>query len=619
MFSSFSNSAFSMRYYKKPISINNVQIFPNPSLPYFISPLGFTELNHIETCAFSNVDFGDGVSRTGTFVAIGSSSYTISKPHYFPGKAFVPTSSTANFTSASYMYDPSTGGYLSNKSTTVSGIVYSGEYLELKMPFPFILKFTSFQGYQQLPDMFTNDSIICGSNDDGTTWTLLDRITTNQEIDLKSGATLSSNTTAYSKYRYIGISTKNFRYLVYRNIVMQGTIINAFDGLDILPRSDIAFDSTNINTSSAFITDYKFGVEEYTKVSGEFKVSCSSAHNNYRAGYAFKSTLDTWAIADSAYSTDPETNYLYDGSNSTSASGITYNGEWLQIECPMEFNLKYFSYSHHKSITGIWMRKVVVVGSNDGNVWNYLTTVDAPTLAETNTKSQLYGNTTAYKFYRYIVTNAGGTYGNPYLSLITMKTYIPIGYNTTFSLPVLSPGLPDFFTNIEQTEEQLIENIEQTIEVEGWTFPTPTPNGLVLRFNNLELSNYYSFYTYEGLTQQYVVCFIIGGPHELKIISQNTPFTTGTYTVGLKVTTTKGYSEAHKIYVKIGGIDAFPDGIGFTGIGEEPTTQPWINPKNNSFVIQHEGDRTMEIWSVSTETDWITSGLFVAELVVYKN
>ena len=57
-----------------------------------------------------------------------------------------------------------------------------------------------------------------------------------------------------------------------------------FDGLDILPRSDIVFDTTNITTSSAFITDYNFGFE---KVSGEFKVTCSGAISSYRAGYAF--------------------------------------------------------------------------------------------------------------------------------------------------------------------------------------------------------------------------------------------------------------------------------------------------------------------------------------------
>ena len=146
------------------------------------------------------------------------------------------------------------------------------------------------------------------------------------------------------------------------------------------------------------------------------------------------------------------------------------------------------------------------------------------------------------------------------------------------------------------------------------------------RFNNLELTNSSCFYTYEGLTQQYVVRFVTDRPQTQKMISQNTPFTTGTYTVGLKVNTCKGtegdiltgYSYLHKIYVKIGGIDVFPEGIGLgESIGRYPTTQPWINPKNISFDIPTNGDRTMEIWSVSTSAE--VSNLFVAELVVYKN
>ena len=146
-------------------------------------------------------------------------------------------------------------------------------------------------------------------------------------------------------------------------------------------------------------------MEEDTNVSGEFKVTCSSAHSSYRVGYAFKSTLDTWAgIPTGTGYTYDGTNYGYGGSISTSASGNTYNGEWLQIECPMEFNLKYFSYSYHRSGSHLYMRQVVVVASNNGSTWDYLTTVDAPTNLDMNTKSQLSENTSAYKFYRYIVT-----------------------------------------------------------------------------------------------------------------------------------------------------------------------------------------------------------------------
>ena len=109
-----------------------------------------------------------------------------------------------------------------------------------------------------------------------------------------------------------------------------------------------------------------------------------------------------------------------------------------------------------------------------------------------------------------------------------MKTYIPIGYHTTFSLPALSPG--------NTGKNSWVNSGQQTIE--GWTFPTT--NWVVQRFNNLELTNSPCFYTYEGLTQQNVVRFVTDRPQTQKMISQNTPFTTGTYTVGIKVNTCSG-------------------------------------------------------------------------------
>ena len=74
-------------------------------------------------------------------------------------------------------------------------------------------------------------------------------------------------------------------------------------------------------------------MEEYTTVSGEFKVTCSSAISSYHAGYAFLPFLNTWAVGgDNVYSFDAETSYPNIGSVTTSASGNTYSSEWLQID-----------------------------------------------------------------------------------------------------------------------------------------------------------------------------------------------------------------------------------------------------------------------------------------------
>ena len=384
-------------------------------------------------------------------------------------------------------------------------------------------------------------------------------------------------------------------------------IPHPFDELHILSRNDIIFDTINEATSSAFITDYQFGYDETTIVSGEFKVTASASHNNYRVGYAFNTSFNTWA-AEGGYD---GTTYQYNGGITTSASGSDYTGHWLQIECPMAFILRYMSYSHLNAVKEIWMHGVAIVASNDGIDWNYLTTIDAPTLQDTNTKSQLSGNTTAYKFYRFIVTHAGGN-SNAYLSSVTMKTYNPVVYNTDFSLPTLREG------NICRDHWIGLGNYNKGFD--GWNFPT-TYYG-VQRYNNLELSKSKCFYTYEGLNQKYTVRFLSERGDIQKAISQNTSFTTGTYTVGIKVTASrKGYANDHKIYIKIGGVDVFPDGIGFPDIGMYPTTQGWINPRNTSFDIPSDGDRTIEVWSVRGMGLELGSQsfLYIAELVVFKN
>ena len=417
MFSSFSNSGFSMRYFKiasiqqppvfKPYDVGFNTYFQEPALQeglrhkqqftngwtgmvggWAFSPTQFIvqRFNNKETGGTSNFVSYDGLDQKYTLRFITDKIQTQKV-----------TSTPANFTPGLYK--------ISIKMVGCELGYYEDHKIYVKIDgidvFPNGLGFT---GIGSNPtdhqwQKFTNDSFFIENSGD-------------KIIELWSDRSINNG--LWSNI-----------YVAELDILREEN----FDGLDILPRSDIVFDTTNITTSSALITDYNFGFE---KVSGEFKVTCSSAHSSYRAGYAFKSTLDTWAgIPTGTGYTYDGTNFGYGGSVSTSASGNTYSGEWLQIECPMEFNLKYFSYSHHRSVAHLFMRQVVVVASNDGINWNNLTTVDAPTLAETNTKSQLYGNTTLYKFYRYIVTmgifvgdsNAG--YINAYLSLITMKTYIP--------------------------------------------------------------------------------------------------------------------------------------------------------------------------------------------------
>jgi len=238
---------------------------PWSNLPNFEGDYSLTY--HDQACDFSTVDFGDGIARSGTFVVIGSTSNTPNNKSYWPGTAFVPDYTqlredaggiyppygglrsvyNAAFLSGDNTYDAN-GNYSSNIFTSVFNTQEDtttnkyGEYLELRSPFPFILKYTSYVGRRLSDTHYAKETIICGSNDNGTTWTLLDRITDADktrvqtptdpmvyENELNSGTRLDHNITAYKWFRYIGIkiNASTDRSLLYRQVKVKGIIINS--------------------------------------------------------------------------------------------------------------------------------------------------------------------------------------------------------------------------------------------------------------------------------------------------------------------------------------------------------------------------------------------------------
>lgn len=92
--------------------------------------------------------------------------------------------------------------------------------------------------------------------------------------------------------------------------------------------------------------------------------------------------------------------------NGTSAPVL---GEWLQVQTPFAFHLTYFQCFGHSTRTGIagptsYSKTFIIVGSNDGIIWNYLTTINAASINSINTGTTLTNNVTTYSYYRFIIT-----------------------------------------------------------------------------------------------------------------------------------------------------------------------------------------------------------------------
>lgn len=112
------------------------------------------------------------------------------------------------------------GVYAGTVTTTVSGTAYTGEWLQLQSPVPFVLSSYSFKArvdatyYTQFPGIF----LVAGSND-GTTWSLID---TRNNVSVVSGGTYVYNvqsTTSYIYFRIISRTTLSIHGAVGINLV----------------------------------------------------------------------------------------------------------------------------------------------------------------------------------------------------------------------------------------------------------------------------------------------------------------------------------------------------------------------------------------------------------------
>lgn len=173
-------------------------------------------------------------------------------------------------------------------------------------------------------------------------------------------------------------------------------------GTNVLPKSGVVFSDNGgaTYTETAVVSGLTYGS---FSVTGTYTAKCSSSYQNGQAG----STCGQGFIGPSVGYVSNTSKYnsstgAYVGATSTTISGTNYNGEWLQIQVPFSFILKYFATSPHIASNAIFSKTIILAGSNDGTTWSLLGTINATIYTQMN--ATLSGNTTAYSYYRFVVT-----------------------------------------------------------------------------------------------------------------------------------------------------------------------------------------------------------------------
>ena len=138
--------------------------------------------------------------------------------------------------------------------------------------------------------------------------------------------------------------------------------------------------------------------------------SVFSGAQNYLAWKAFNYTKDSESIFASSDNTYNTSTGAYTGSVSTTVSGTSYAGEWVQIQLPFAIRaLQYIVTCRPGYETTQSPNSWVLVGSTDGSTWTLLDSQSGISNWSSSIQSQTYitKNTSAFSYYRMICTVTG--------------------------------------------------------------------------------------------------------------------------------------------------------------------------------------------------------------------
>ena len=203
-----------------------------------------------------------------------------------------------------------------------------------------------------------------------------------------------------------------------KNVVVNTTFPS---NIQVLGNPNIVFpDGNSISTTPS---SNLYGVFYYQV--GTFYASSSStrttATNNRTTNYALNisDTNQMWNSTPAyvPWTSGTQAANMGDYTGTVSTTVITNGtsapvlGEWLQVQTPFAFHLTYFQCFGHSTRNGFtetgptsYSKTFIIVGSNDGIIWNYLTTINAASINSINTGTTLTNNVTTYSYYRFIIT-----------------------------------------------------------------------------------------------------------------------------------------------------------------------------------------------------------------------
>ena len=355
-------------------------------------------------------------------VALTGETTTVTGHGRYAVTASTPTNAQNIFAkTAGSLWSGAAAGYNTNGSYAGSALLAtgltSGEWVSLSLPYKVTLRhYVVEQGSEELATTFPRQIKLYGSNDEGTSWTLVNTATS---LSGTSATVLVNATEKYKKYGFVFVETNNSTQLRVGELRLFAESFSIDGGKIEMASSAITggnaiMDQTGPHgrgaaklkkypevamTSNVGVGGYVVSASDYSSTRLPYK-----AFNNTRVG-----SEDSWIVTDPAYNTSTG---VYSGNARLSQSSGTPIGEWLKIQSPVKFKLASYViyprdsqyYNDQAPVDGeVW-------GSNDNSTWEFVHEYSGLSFPSQSSPYILNvgENSKYYKYYALIVTKNGG-------------------------------------------------------------------------------------------------------------------------------------------------------------------------------------------------------------------
>jgi hypothetical protein len=206
---------------------------------------------------------------------------------------------------------------------------------------------------------------------------------------------------------YWGIGASNqgansYKYI--RRLELTYTPYQSSLGTAVSPQSLTKYPTAAMTANTTTLSD------------GVYIASASNSGNSTNPYYVFDNSLGSFWGELTSYNTSGS----YTGAISTTVSGTSYLGEWIQLQLPNPINLySYTLIGRQDQYLYQWRTpsSFVVAGSNDGSTWSLVDNVLVSNFASqfdgnTNNFICSSGNTNSYTYFRLIITKIGNNGAN---------------------------------------------------------------------------------------------------------------------------------------------------------------------------------------------------------------